>query len=272
VTFEAVCALAIGGLDPGGGAGVAADLRAIAAAGAFGCLAVAVTTIQSTRGLRSVHVVPASRLEDQVTEVLRHQRVRAIKIGALGNVSNVHAVARILAHTTRIPTVVDTPMLPTRGHARLLTTRAIAVLRREILPRTTLLTVNADEAQTLVRHPVQTHTDARDAALALADAGPQAVLVKGGHLTDIDAVDTLVVGGRAVELRARRLRVRPVHGGGCVLASLIAGRLAMRPDDGVDATTITRAVRWAKRVHHAALVRPWDVGGSLLVLVPGGRQ
>ena len=48
------CALAIGGLDPGGGAGIAADLRAFAAAGAFGCAAVAVLTVQSTAGLRRV--------------------------------------------------------------------------------------------------------------------------------------------------------------------------------------------------------------------------
>lgn len=272
MTYEAVCALAIGGLDPGGGAGIAADLRAFAATGAFGCAAVAVTTIQSTHGLRAVHVELASRVYAQVTEVLRHQRVRAIKIGALGNASNAKVVARILDHANGVPAVVDTPMLPTQGEARLLATRAIGVLRKEILPRTTLLTVNADEAQTLVRHRVKTRTDARDAALALANAGPRGVLVKGGHLSDVDAVDVLAVGGKIVEFRARRLRVGPVHGGGCVLASLIAGRLALRPNDDVDMATLVAAVRWAKHVHHLALARPWDVGGSMLVLVPGSRR
>ena len=54
------CALAIGGLDPGGGAGIAADLRAFAAAGVFGCAAVALVTVQSTAGLRSVRAIPAT--------------------------------------------------------------------------------------------------------------------------------------------------------------------------------------------------------------------
>jgi len=270
VTREAACALAIGGLDPGGGAGLAADLRGFAAAGAFGCMAVALSTIQSTSGLRAVNIVPASRLEEQAAEVLLHQRVRAIKLGALGSASSVRAVGRILAGAPGVPAVVDTPMLPTRGAARLLTTRAIDVLRREILPRTTLLTVNANEAQTLVCHRVQSQADARAAALELIESGPRAVLVKGGHLNDVDAVDTLVTGGRTFELRARRLRVRPVHGAGCVLASLIAGRLAVRPQERVDANTLVAAVRWAKRVHHAALSHPWDVGGALVVLVPTG--
>ena len=269
---KVACALAIGGLDPGGGAGLAADLRAFHAAGAFGCAAIAVTTIQSTDGLRAIHPVPASQLEDQVTEVLRHQRVRAIKIGALGSATSVRAVARALEHAHGVPTVVDTPMLPTRGRTRLLAKKAIAVLEKEILPRATLLTVNANEAQTLVGHRVRTVDEARDAALELAAAGPWSVLVKGGHLTEVDAVDTLVVGGKVVQFRARRLRLAPVHGGGCVLASLIAGRLAVRAHDRIGAKALVAAVRWAKRVHRAALSRPWDVGGSLLVVVPSGGE
>src|SRR5215472_11976678 len=91
------CALAIGGLDPGGGAGVIADVRAFAAAGAFGCAAVAILTVQSTAGLRSVRPVAPRDLEEQAAEVLRHQRVRAVKVGALGTAANVRAVAKLLA-------------------------------------------------------------------------------------------------------------------------------------------------------------------------------
>src|SRR6516164_1719581 len=91
------CALAVGGLDPGGGAGIVADLRAFAAAGAFGCAAVAVVTVQSTAGLRRVRAIDAGELEEQAGEVLRHQRVRAVKVGALGTAANVRAVVRVLA-------------------------------------------------------------------------------------------------------------------------------------------------------------------------------
>jgi hydroxymethylpyrimidine/phosphomethylpyrimidine kinase len=267
------CALAIGGLDPGGGAGIAADLRAFAAAGAFGCAAVAVVTVQSTAGLRSVRAIPAREVVAQAGEVLRHQRVRAVKVGALGSEANVRAVAKLLARYPAIPVVVDTPMLPTRGKARLLAARALAALREELLPRATLVTVNADEAGALLGEPVRTVGEAHDAARALVKMGARAVLVKGGHLGPADgpsAVDVLAIGGEVVELRAKRLVIAPVHGTGCTLASLIAGRLAAREEGAgarVDAEALVAAIRWAKRVHHAALARAVDVGGGMRVLV-----
>ena len=125
------CALAIGGLDPGGGAGIAADLRAFAAAGAFGCAAAAVLTVQSTGGLRSVRSVPARELSAQVNEVMRHQRVRAVKVGALGGRENVRAVAKLLGRHADVPVVVDTPMLPTRGKGRLLAAGALAAVKAQ---------------------------------------------------------------------------------------------------------------------------------------------
>ncbi len=263
------CALAIGGLDPGGGAGIAADLRAFAASGVFGCAAVAVVTVQSTGGLRSVRALPAREVAAQAGEVLRHQRVRAVKVGALGSEANVRAVARLLGQHPGVPVVVDTPMLPTRGKARLLDARALAALRGELLPRATLVTVNADEAHALVGEPVRTVGEAHDAARALVKMGPRAALVKGGHLAGASAIDVLAIGGEVVELRARRLVTTPVHGTGCTLASLIAGRLAARGGvrARVDAEALVAAIRWAKRVHHAALARAVNVGGALRVLM-----
>jgi hydroxymethylpyrimidine/phosphomethylpyrimidine kinase len=263
------CALSIGGLDPGGGAGIAADLRAFTAAGVFGCAALAVVTVQSTAGLRSVRAIPARELVAQASEVLRHQRVRAVKVGALGSEANVRAVARLLGRHPGLPVVVDTPMLPTRGKGRLLAERALAALRDELLPRATLVTVNADEAHALAGEPVRTVGEAHDAARALMKTGARAVLVKGGHLGPASgptAVDVLAIGGEVVELRARRLAMGDVHGTGCTLASLIAGCLAARAGTGVDAEGLVAAIRWAKRVHHAALTRAVDVGGGMRVL------
>ena len=265
------CALAIGGLDPGGGAGIAADLRAFAAAGVFGCAAVALLTVQSTAGLRSVRAIAAREVAAQAGEVLRHQRVRAVKVGALGSEANVRAVARLLARYPGVPVVVDTPMLPTRGKARLLAGRALAALRDELLPRATLVTVNADEAHALVGEPVRTVGEAHDAARALLKTGARAVLVKGGHLGAAggpSAVDVLAIGGEVVELRARRLAMGEVHGNGYALASHIAGKLEAREGAGtrVDAETLVSAIRWAKRVHHGALAKALDVGEGMRVL------
>ena len=262
------CVLAIGGLDPGGGAGVVADLRAIAFAGAFGGAVVAVSTVQSTSGLRSARAVAAREVVAQVSEVLRHQRVRAVKLGALGSEGNVRAVAALLRRHPEVAVVLDTPMLPSHGKARLLASRAVAALRDVLLSCATLVTVNAAEAGILVGEPVRTVSEAHDAARALVKkGGARAALVKGGHLDGDAATDVLAVGHEVVELRAKRLPGAGAHGTGCTFASLVAGRLAARRAARVNAGDLVDAVRWAKRVHHAALSRAVDVGGKARVLV-----
>lgn len=259
--------LAIAGLDPGAGAGILADMRAVAEAGAFGTAAVAVLTVQSTSGLRAATPVPRAELIAECNEVLRHQRVRAIKVGALGSVENTRAVADLLAIHRDIPAVVDTVMIPTRGRARLLEERAVSAMRERLVPRATLLTANAPEAEVLVGRRVTRLDEARDAAKALVAMGAKAVLVKGGHLTGKQAVDVFAEGDRVVEIAASRLKLAPVHGGGCVLASLVAGRLAASPEK-----KLLDVVRWAKKTHHEALRRAADVGGDLLVLLAESRS
>src|SRR5262249_47192485 len=98
-------ALAIGGLDPSGGAGPAADPRAFDAAGAWGAPGCAALTVQSTRGVRRVQPVPAALVLEQAREVLADARVRALKTGALGSAANARAVAALLADHPAVPSV-----------------------------------------------------------------------------------------------------------------------------------------------------------------------
>ena len=245
---------------------MAADLRAFAAAGVFGCAVASVITVQSTAGLRSVRAVSPDLVVAQAAEVLQHQRVRAVKVGALGTVANVRAVTRLLEGYPGVPLVVDTPMLPTRGGARLLAKRAVGPLL-DLIRLASLVTVNVDEVEALSGASVRSVREARDAAGRLVGAGARAVLVKGGHLRGPIAADVLVFGSKAIELRAPRLRVGAVHGTGCTLASLIAGRLARRSSRGrVGHDELVSAIRWAKRVHHAALGTAADVGHGMRVL------
>lgn len=254
------CVLAIGGLDPGGGAGILADARAIARAGGFACAAVSLLTVQSTSGVRTVTPIPAKELIAECTEVLRHQNVRAIKVGALGSVENVRKVGELLAIHKEIPSVVDTVMLPTRGRARLLDSDALGVMKEKLLKRATLVTANAPEAEALTGRRVTKLAEAEAAARAIAELGPRAVLLKGGHLSGEEAVDILFIDGEITRLRAKRLELTaPVHGGGCTLASLIAGRLTR--------DSLADAVEWAKRKHHESLADAQDVGGDMRVLV-----
>jgi hydroxymethylpyrimidine/phosphomethylpyrimidine kinase len=190
-----------------------------------------------------------------------------VKLGALGTEANVRAVARLLARHQGIPVVVDTPMLPTRGSRRLLAARAVPAYKGEIVARATLVTVNLREAEALLGEPVRTVGEAHDAARALASTGARAVLVKGGHMQGSSAIDVLAIGSEVTELRARRLALPAVHGTGCTLASLIAGRIARRPNARLDRDELVAAIRWAKRVHHAALAKAVDVGDGMKALV-----
>jgi hydroxymethylpyrimidine/phosphomethylpyrimidine kinase len=270
------CALAIGGLDPGGGAGLAADLRGMGAAGAFGCAVVAVVTVQSTSGLKSMVSMPAKGVLAQAREVMRHQRVRAIKTGALGSESLVRAVGELLSRHLDVPTIVDPVMSPSRGRGRLLAERAVGAVRASLLPRAALVTANVPEAEALTGKRVTSVSEAHDAALALCRLGARAALVKGGHMVGAQAIDVLVLRGAdgepgdVIEMRAKRLRLPPIHGGGCTFAALVAGRIAVDPREYSDhgAAIVLDAVKWAKRAHHRMLGAARDVGGEMRVLVP----
>ena len=262
-TRQLPCALAIAGLDPGGGAGIAADLRAFGKAGVFGCAALAVTTVQSTRGLQRVVPLRAELVVAQAREVLEHQRVRAVKLGALGSRANVHAIAALLHEHpfASLPLVLDPVMVPSRGPSALLDPRALAVMRTHLLPRAMLVTANTDEATALTGLQIRTLDHARTAARALCDLGAVAAMVKGGHLRGTEAIDVLAFAdGSTLELRAPRLPIRArLHGGGCTFASLVAGKLAA-------GQSLRQALPWAKRTLQRALENLVDVGGPLSVI------
>ncbi len=261
-------ALSIAGLDPSGGAGIAADLRAFGAAGAWGCAACAVVTVQSTAGLRSAQALPPALVAAQAEEVLANGTVRALKTGALGSAENVRAVAALLRGRPRLPAVVDPVMIATRapGGARLLDEAALEAMRA-LCALAALVTPNLDEAEALAGVPVRDRYEQREAARLLVGRGARAALVKGGHLEgDPESADLLVAGGREFVLRARRRRVAPFHGGGCTLSALVAGRLAVAGAAPGDTEALVGAARWAKRRLGAAIDRAERVGRGLLVL------
>ncbi len=259
------CVVAVGGVDPSGGAGLAADLRAVAAAGAWGCPVVATLTVQSTAGVRAVEPVGARLVAAQLREVALHQRLRACKTGALGSVEVVREVTRFARAHAALALVVDPVMLPTRGArgARLVDADALDALRA-LIARATLVTPNAHEAEVLTGVSVVDERSAARAGALLVASGARFALVKGGHF-GARAVDVLVSRAGVVRVAGvRRARAR-VHGAGCTLASAIAGRLACCPGALRDEDVVA-AVRWAKRRVAVAFRHATVVGEGLRVL------
>lgn len=267
-------ALTVAGLDPSGGAGIAADLRGFAAAGAWGCAACAALTVQSTRGVRAVHAVAPALLEAQIEELLTDVRIGAIKTGALGSAANAQAMFAILARHPAIPAVVDPVMLPSRAigsasAASRLDGRSGTKALRTLASAATLLTPNLDEAASLLGESARIQArSARDAAVALLALGSRAVLLKGGHAKGAESIDWLAfAGGRVERIARKRLQTPSVHGTGCLLSALIAGRLATKGTrTRRSEPAILEAVRFARATLARALGRASKLGGGLLVL------
>ena len=254
--------LAIGGFDPSGGAGILADVRAIAVAGAHPTALVTAATVQSTAGCGEVAPVEARLLRAQLERLVAAQPPDVVKLGALGDRATAEVVAAFLASYTG-PVFVDPVATASRhaepghGHA-LATPEARAVLVDRIIPRGVVVCANAPELAALSGLPCTGPASAEVAAHVVLARGARAVLAKGGHWTAGDATDLLVLPKSTHALPAPRLDASDVHGTGCTLASLAAGRLAMsrRADDA----SLVEAVRWAKAALTLALTTPVVVG------------
>jgi hydroxymethylpyrimidine/phosphomethylpyrimidine kinase len=245
-------ALTIAGSDPSGGAGLQADLKTFHQHGVYGMAAVTLITVQNTVSVSRVEVLAADLVRQQIEAVLADIPPGAVKTGALGNAAIIEVVASLRLHA---PLVVDPVMVSKHGHA-LLAADAQAALRSKLLPVTTLLTPNTQEAAALLGTPVDTLAQAEAAASALARLGPKAVLVKGGHLIGPEATDVLFFDGRLVHVSGPRLDTKHTHGTGCTYSAAITAGLAK-------GQTLEDAVRAAKAWLTRALAAPPGVGQGI---------
>ncbi|WP_226531768.1 bifunctional hydroxymethylpyrimidine kinase/phosphomethylpyrimidine kinase [Microbacterium paraoxydans] len=224
--------LSIAGSDPSGGAGIQADLKAIAANGGYGMAALTALTAQNTRGVRAVHVPPADFLRAQLEAVSDDIVVDAVKIGMLADAEVITAVGEWL-DAIRPPIVVLDPVMVATSGDRLLDPDAERALRG-LLGRATVITPNLAELAVLCGREIAEWADALSAAEELsADVGA-AVLVKGGHLPGDQAPDALVDARRGLrhEFSGPRIATENTHGTGCSLSSALATLLARGEEPG----------------------------------------
>lgn len=167
-------ALTIAGSDSGGGAGIQADLKAFARCGVHGMSAITAITAQNTLGVSAIHPIPPDIILAQVRAVISDIGVDAVKVGMLGGVEAIHAVAQALDELPAGTPVVVDPVMVAESGAQLLDLEARGALIAEILPRATILTPNVPEARALVDHPslnreIEDHDAEDDDASALPE-------------------------------------------------------------------------------------------------------
>lgn len=249
--------LVIAGSDPSGGAGIQADLKAVAACGGYGAAAITALTAQNTRGVRGVRLVEPDFVREQVEAVLDDVRIDAVKVGMVATAAIASAVADVL-EARRPPFVVVDPVMVARSGDRLLASDAVEAVRDRLLPLADVLTPNLPEAADLLDRPVAITRHAMpEAAAALRELGPRAVLLKGGHLGGDASDDVFVDADEIVELPAARIDTPHTHGTGCTLSSAIAA-LRPRHDSTVAAVRAARAYVLGAILHAGEL----SVGGG----------
>ncbi len=259
--------LSIAGSDSGGGAGIQADLKAFAACGVHGLTAITAITAQSTVAVDAIEPVSPAMILAQVRSVAADIGVDAVKVGMLGTVATIEAVALALEELgPTVPVVID-PVMVSESGARLLAADARQRLIELLLPRATVLTPNVAEAVALVDGAIaadaasdlgarqaQAADDAIGTGLADDDLralarqihalGPRVVVVTGGHRDQ--ATDLLHDGRDFVEITGPRYRDGAAHGSGCTHSAALAAHLA----HGLSAL---EAARGAKLVAAAAV-------------------
>jgi hydroxymethylpyrimidine/phosphomethylpyrimidine kinase len=211
-------ALTIAGSDSGGGAGIQADLKAFAAAGAHGMSAIVALTAQNTVGVSAVHEVPSEFVRAQLEAVFSDLGVDAAKTGMLFSRAVIETVAAFLREH-RVPLVVDPVMVASSG-ATLLAADAVGALVSELFPLATVVTPNVMEAKALAG----LDASRRELAERLHDLGAAAVIVTGGH--GEPAVDHLFDGSEHVEIPVARYEIAATHGAGCTHSASLAALLA----------------------------------------------
>src|SRR3954447_11674308 len=140
--------LSIAGSDSGGGAGIQADLKAFARCGVHGMTAITAITAQNTVAVTGVWPIPRDAVVEQVRAVADAIGVDAVKIGMLGTVTTIEAVAEALELVGAAPVVLD-PVMVAESGASLLEPDARAALVELLFPRATVVTPNIHEAQAL---------------------------------------------------------------------------------------------------------------------------
>jgi hydroxymethylpyrimidine/phosphomethylpyrimidine kinase len=249
---ENFIALTIAGSDPGGGAGIQADLKTFHQMGVYGTSVVTLVTVQNTIRMSRVETLEAGLVGEQLDAVLEDLAPHAIKTGALGTAAIIEAVA---ARKFAGALVVDPVMVGKHGMA-LMDLDARAAMHRLLLPRAALVTPNLDEASEMAGFPVHDAESMREAARRIAGLGVGAVLVKGGHLSgNHDALDILWDGREFTEFRMPRVESRHTHGTGCVYSAAITAGLAK-------GFSLVEAVGRAKAFVHAAILSAPGIGAG----------
>ncbi len=253
-------ALTIAGSDPGGGAGIQADLKTFAALGVYGYSVITDVIAQNSYRVAATCPVAPESVTRQIESLAAECLPRALKTGALGNAAIVKAVARLIVKLAMAAPVVDPVIIASSG-ARLLDAAGERAIRDHLIPLARIVTPNIAEAEAITAIQIDTDAAIREAARRIVAMGARAVVIKGGHRESSDAksTDLFYDGRHFIELTSSRISGGGAHGTGCAFSAAIAAYLARGKD-------LEDAVRGAKRYVTKALKHRFRLGKGRAIL------
>ena len=260
--------LTIAGSDSSGGAGIQADLKTFAALNVYGMSAITALTAQNTLGVHGVSSVDPNFVTLQIRSVFDDIYPDAIKIGMLANTGIINSVTETLQSYNATNIVLDPVMIATSGDP-LLDNESVRNLIDRLIPLASIITPNISELLALcvaqglnIDHSTITSTDLKTLTNSLfrslpvkEDGSRVAILSKGGHLENDDAIDYLYDGQNEQWLRHKRIETHNTHGTGCTLSSAICAQLAK-------GNPINEACVNAKNYLTNALAKKLDLGSG----------
>ena len=253
--------LAFAASDPTGGAGIQADLLTLSSMGCYALSVITAITVQDTAGVEDVMAIDSDWVVDQARAVLEDMPVAAFKVGMTGSVENIAAIAEVVADYPDIPLILDPVLASGRGD-ELASEDMIAALSELLLPQTTIITPNSQEARRLARPPLPEDEDSAEdeddpnlpeCATRILKLGCEYVLITGTHENTLQVINTLYNEQGVVRADNWERLPGSYHGSGCTLASAIAATLA----NGLD---IPEAVREAQEYTWQALAAGFRPG------------
>ena len=232
--------LTIAGSDSSGCAGIQADLKTFGALGVHGMSVVTCVTAQDTRRVYQTYELTGNQVGLQIEAVLEDIGTNTVKTGMLPSAEIIESVAAHLGRYQVELLVVD-PVMRSTGGDSLIQDEAVVVLKERLLPLATIVTPNLPEAEFLVQRRITSEQEIEAAARDILQLGPQAVIIKGGHLPDPEcSTDYLFDADGLTLVEGPRIDTQNTHGSGCTFASAIAAYLSQQLE-------LKEAVTQAKR-------------------------
>jgi hydroxymethylpyrimidine/phosphomethylpyrimidine kinase len=213
--------------DPSGGAGLQADILTLSSMGCHALSVVTAVTVQDTIGVEGVLPLEAEWVADQARCVLEDMPVTVFKVGVLGSVEIIAAIAEVVSDYPEVPLVLDPVLTSGRGD-ELASDDMVIAMRELLVPQTTLITPNSLEARRLAINDGDESDDPslEECAHRILALGCEYVLITGTHENTAQVVNVLY-SQNGVERSDKWQRLAGTfHGSGCTLAAAIAATIA----------------------------------------------